>query len=172
MSAQVSDIWQKYTPIQGFPCGTSGKEPACQCRRIKRSLGREDPLRRTWQPIPVFLLGESPWIEDPGRLQSIGLQRVRYCWNNLTQHILHLYNPGPIKLENIFVSPERDLLHVKSVSSLPPMVPVHHWSDFYPYRYSLPVLEFKINGLIQDLFFLPTFFHSVYLEIYPWCFVY
>ena len=30
-----------------FPCGTSGKEPACQCRRYEtwvRSLGWEDPL--------------------------------------------------------------------------------------------------------------------------------
>ena len=24
------------------------------------SLGREDPWRRTWQPIPEFLPGESP----------------------------------------------------------------------------------------------------------------
>ena len=32
----------------GLPCGTSGKEPACQCRRHKEiqvlSLGQEDPL--------------------------------------------------------------------------------------------------------------------------------
>ena len=31
-----------------FPCSTSGKEPACQCRRHEiqvRSLGQEDPLR-------------------------------------------------------------------------------------------------------------------------------
>ena len=26
--------------------------------------------------MPVFLPGESPWTEDPGRLQSMGLQRV------------------------------------------------------------------------------------------------
>jgi len=32
--------------------------------------------RRAWRPIPVFFLGESPWIEDPGGLQSMGLQRV------------------------------------------------------------------------------------------------
>ena len=39
----------------GFPGGTSGKEPACQCRRPKRclrsrpkvrSLGQEDPLEK------------------------------------------------------------------------------------------------------------------------------
>ena len=32
--------------------------------------------RRAWQPTPVFLLGESPWTEEPGGLQSMGSQRV------------------------------------------------------------------------------------------------
>ena len=32
------------------------------------------PWRKAWQPTPVFLLGESPWTEEPGRLQSMGLQ--------------------------------------------------------------------------------------------------
>ena len=32
------------------------------------------PCRRAWQPTPVFLPGESPWAEEPGRLQSIGSQ--------------------------------------------------------------------------------------------------
>ena len=46
-----------------FPSGTSGKEPACQCRRQKRCrfnpwVGKI-PSRRAWQPIPVFLPGES-----------------------------------------------------------------------------------------------------------------
>ena len=46
-----------------FPGGTSGKEPACQSRRSK-SLGflpwvRKIPWRWAWQPIPVFLSGES-----------------------------------------------------------------------------------------------------------------
>ena len=32
--------------------------------------------RRAWQPTPVFLSGESPWTEEAGELQSMGLQRV------------------------------------------------------------------------------------------------
>ena len=28
--------------------------------------------RSEWQPTPIFLPGESPWTEDPGRLQSMG----------------------------------------------------------------------------------------------------
>ena len=47
----------------GFPCGTSGKEPDCQCRRCKRHefnpwVGKI-PWRRAWQLTPVFLPGES-----------------------------------------------------------------------------------------------------------------
>ena len=34
------------------------------------------PWKRAWQSIPVFLPGESPWTEDTGGLQSMGLQRV------------------------------------------------------------------------------------------------
>ena len=46
-----------------FPGCTRGKEPACQCRRYKRCwfdpwVGNI-PWRRAWQPILVFLPGES-----------------------------------------------------------------------------------------------------------------
>ena len=30
------------------------------------------PWRRAWEPTPVFFPGESPWTEEPGRLQSMG----------------------------------------------------------------------------------------------------
>ena len=47
----------------GFPGGTNGKEPACQCKRFKRlefnSWVRKIPWRRKWQPTPLFLPGES-----------------------------------------------------------------------------------------------------------------
>ena len=31
-----------------------------------------------WQPTPGPLLGQSLWMEEPGRLQSLGLQRARH----------------------------------------------------------------------------------------------
>ena len=39
--------------------------------------------RRKWQPTPVFLPGESPWTEEPGRLLSMGSKRVRHNWSDL-----------------------------------------------------------------------------------------
>ena len=44
------------------------------------SLDWEDPQRRAWQPASVFLPGESPWAEEPGGLQFMGLQRVGHDW--------------------------------------------------------------------------------------------
>ena len=41
-------------------------------------LGWEDPWRKAWQLTLVFLLGESPWTEQPGGPQSMGSQRVRH----------------------------------------------------------------------------------------------
>ena len=43
--------------IFGFPGGATVKEPTSQYRKHKRH--RFDPWRRKWQPIPVFLPGES-----------------------------------------------------------------------------------------------------------------
>ena len=52
-----------------------------QCRRPEFNpwVGKT-PWRRAWQPTPVFLPRESSWTEEPGRLQSMGLQRVRHQW--------------------------------------------------------------------------------------------
>ena len=38
------------------------------------NFGPEDPLDEGMQLTPVFLPGESPWKEEPGGLQSMGLQ--------------------------------------------------------------------------------------------------
>ena len=43
-----------------------------------RSLGREDPLEKEMATHSSILAWRIPWTEDPGRLQSMGLQRVRH----------------------------------------------------------------------------------------------
>ena len=67
--ATVHGVTKSRTQLSNFTLfhfptsGTSGKEPACQCRRHKRHgfdpwVGKI-PCRRAWQPTPVFLPGES-----------------------------------------------------------------------------------------------------------------
>ena len=41
-------------------------------------LDWEDALEEGMATHSSILPGESPWTEDPGRLQSMGLKRVRY----------------------------------------------------------------------------------------------
>ena len=54
---------EKIGENKGFPDSASGKEPACQSRGHKRQgfdpCNRNIPWRSAWQPISVFLPGES-----------------------------------------------------------------------------------------------------------------
>ena len=43
-----------------------------------RSLGQEDPLEKETATHFRTLAWKIPWLEDPGRLQSMGSQRVRH----------------------------------------------------------------------------------------------
>ena len=68
--------------MKGFPHGgASGKEPACQCRRCEtqvQSLGGEDLLEEGTATHSSILAWRIPWTEEPVRLQSIGLHKVRH----------------------------------------------------------------------------------------------
>ena len=50
--------------------------PAMQEPRV-RSLGQEDPLEKGMATDSSILAWEIPWTEEPGRLLSMGSQRVR-----------------------------------------------------------------------------------------------
>ena len=41
-----------------------------------QSLGREDPLEKEMAPHSSTLASKIPWREEPGRVQSMGSQRV------------------------------------------------------------------------------------------------
>ena len=47
------------------------------------SLGWEDPLEKEMVTHSSIFVWKIPQTEEPGRLQSIGLQRVGYNWNDL-----------------------------------------------------------------------------------------
>ena len=54
-----------------------------------QSLGREDPLEKGMAIVQYYCL-ENSWTEEPGRLQSIGLQRIGQNWETNTHN--NLYN--------------------------------------------------------------------------------
>ena len=47
-------------------------------------LDQEDPLEKGMTTLSSVLTWRIPWTEEPGRLQSMGLQRVRHDWATFT----------------------------------------------------------------------------------------
>ena len=54
-------------------------------------LGGEDPLDEGTATPSSVLAWRTPWTEEPGRLQSIGLHRVRHYLKRLSTHIPLLF---------------------------------------------------------------------------------
>ena len=53
---------------------------------VVRSLGWEDILEKGMATHSSTLAWKIPWTEEPGGLQSMGLQRVRHNWATHTHH--------------------------------------------------------------------------------------
>ena len=88
--ARFRFLWLSNTPLWGFPNSTSGKEPACHCRRRKRCgfgpwVGRI-PWRRAWQTHSGILAWRIPWTEKPGRLQVHKVTQSRTWLKQLSRH--------------------------------------------------------------------------------------
>ena len=68
--------------LQGFPCGSDGKESAwnvgdcLQCSIPE--LGK--PLEKGMATYSSILAWRTPWTEDPGRLQSMGSPSTGHDW--------------------------------------------------------------------------------------------
>ena len=56
--------------------GSDGRESACHAGDLS-SVHGAGRRKRKMQPTPVFLPGKIPWTEEPGGLQSMGLQKSR-----------------------------------------------------------------------------------------------
>ena len=57
-----------------------------------RSLGQEDALEKQMETHSGTLAGKTPWTEEPGRLQSVGSQRVDLQASDLKGHFNFLKN--------------------------------------------------------------------------------
>ena len=80
-SGKVSAYNHWFLIIQwGFPGGSDGKGWVFNAGDSVRSLGQKDPLEKemtTHSGIPAWRI---PRTEEPGGLQSMGLQRVGHDW--------------------------------------------------------------------------------------------
>ena len=105
-----------------FPGGASGKEPAWRCR-CWFDVGKI-PLRRTWQPTPVFLPGESQ-----GQRSLAGSQ----SWTRLK-----------------WLSTALPILKADKNKATLFKVRIRSW-ELYPINTSLPPSSFHIDLLRESL---------------------
>ena len=61
---------------RGFPAGSHGKESTCSAGDLGLISGLGNPLEKEVVTQSSTLTWKTPWMEEPGRLQSMGLQRV------------------------------------------------------------------------------------------------
>jgi len=64
--------------VEGFPGGSDGKESTCNAGNAGSIMSQKDPLEKEMATYPSILAWRIPWTEEPGRLQSMGLQKVRH----------------------------------------------------------------------------------------------
>ena len=57
----------------GFPDGSVIKNLPATQETCVQPRGQEDPLEKEMATCSSILAWEIPWIEEPGRLQSMGL---------------------------------------------------------------------------------------------------
>ena len=67
-----------------------------------QSLGQEDPLKKEMATHSSILAWKIPCTEKPGRLQSIGSQRVRNNWktNTYIYIIIHALKDSILKVQH------------------------------------------------------------------------
>ena len=68
---------------EGFSSGSAVKNLLATQETWVPSLGQADPLEEDIATNLNILAWKIPWIENPGRLQPTGLQRVGNCRSDL-----------------------------------------------------------------------------------------
>ena len=144
-----TELQDSIPSCQGFPGGSAGKESPYN---EVWSLGREDPLEREKVTLSNILAWKIPWTEEPGRLQTMGLQRVRRDWatkhpflpgnshgifhitphNKMWSYPLPLYilYQGPRAINSCFLPPLVPLSHLQT----PELHPCSHYQFLVPHH--------------------------------------
>ena len=121
-----------------------------------QSLGQEDPLEKEMATHCGILAWRIPWTEELGRLQSVGLQRVRHDWSDLA-HSTGSWEGG------VFWTLLGDTPHVLGVGSVLPGIPTvcPSWNltnIFERFLFLSSFFDQKLPNwkLVSELVFLPA----------------
>ena len=107
---------------------------------------RKISWRRGWHPTPVFLPGESHGQRSLGRLQSIGLQRVRHDWaTHTTTPVRHKLSSSSFFL---FFAQHEARGIVANRPRMEPMTPAEEvWSPNHWTTGEIPIKRFLMYPL-------------------------
>ena len=88
VASRTKSLLQARTHLYSLQVSSVTSGASLVAQRLKRllaiwetwvqSLGREDPLEKEMATHSSILAWRIPWIEEAGRLQSTGSQRVRH----------------------------------------------------------------------------------------------
>ena len=81
--------------LRDFPGGSEVKVSAWNAGDLDWSLGQEDPLEKEMATHSSTLAWRIPWREEPGRLQSMGSQRVGHDWVTSLTHSVIVWKVSP-----------------------------------------------------------------------------
>ena len=122
--------------------------PAVQETQV-RSLGQEDPLEKEMATHSSTLARKIPWTEQPGGLQSMGLQRTGHDWAINTQ-TLTKWSKSCTRLASF--------LHNLSLST----VFASLWPMFFDF-FSLPDNQCTVSKILSSTYSVNIFMFSVTL---------
>ena len=103
-----------------------------------QSLSQEDPLEKDMATLSIILAWRIQWTEKPGRLQTMGSQRVRHDWATNT-HFSSVWRPGV----HLLRGPVSLATHVDTI--------LHHL-----------ILITMDKSSLSLMFWVPLFFFSKY----------
>ena len=79
-----------------------------------QSLGHDDPLEKGTATHSSILVWRIPWTEEPGRLESVGLQRVGHDWATNT----HIVGTGVVIIKTSWTKYLLSLAYMPNRNSL------------------------------------------------------
>jgi len=141
----------------GFPGGTGGKEPTCQCRRCRRfgfdPWVEKIPWRKAWQPTPVFLPRESQ-----GQRRLLGYSPLGCKESDTTKNnVAHMHEHARITPICILIAENRNMRQSKHPLHFKYTPHGHFWEEItvFSLLFTLP----GINTYSEVLFL----YYYVYL---------
>ena len=132
----TSVVWFAVDPClyAGFPGGSDGKESTWNAGDPVPNPGQEDPLEQGMATYSSILAWRLPRTEEPGGLQSMGLQRVRHNRETKIKH--HLCHMLLWETENMNKLKKRFFLKASKTAEA-----AWTWGTKFPHRKELIGLD-------------------------------